>query len=134
MQTGGKNAAVTGDSHSKYLAAIEPYYINSFGVKTEDETVKRLYASYVKRMRDEVGSKLQLVLYDYAGDYEGIINEKNSVNAVPWTIGASAGCNVEKSLTNMTYDGEAEFSADYTQLEFPLLLANPYILYFLQIL
>ena len=115
--SGGSNASVTGDSHSAYLAALEPYYINTFGVKTADETVKKLYVSYVKRMRDEVGSKFQLILHNYAGDYEGVINVKNSVKAVPWVVGAEAGCNVEKSCTNMTYDGEADVPADYTQIE-----------------
>ena len=42
------------------------------GVVVTDETTKSLYAAFVKRLRDEMGIKFQLVLYNKAADYLGI--------------------------------------------------------------
>ena len=36
---------------------------------------------------------------------------------VYWTLGAQAGCDISKSLTNTTYDGEFTPNVEYTQLE-----------------
>ena len=113
--TGGTNGTVTGESHSDFLDKAESYSFNVLGCKSEDETVKRLYVSYTKRMRNEVGAKFVTVLFDYAADYEGVINVKNSSGIIPWVTGAQAGCAINKSLTNRIYDGEASVAADYTQ-------------------
>ena len=115
--TGGTNGSVTGDSHSAYLAAMEAYSFNAIGCKSEDAVVKAMYAAWTKRMRDEVGSKFQCVLYSYAADYEGVISVKNSPAAVPWVVGAEGGCAVNKTCMNMTYDGEATVTANYTQVQ-----------------
>lgn len=113
--TGGTNGTVTGESHSAYLTAIEPYSFNTMGVVTEDDTTNALYVAFTKRMRDEVGVKFQCVLYHKAADYEGIINVKNCKEIVPWVVGLQGGCAINKSCTNRLYDGEAEVSASYTQ-------------------
>lgn len=64
--TGGTNGTVNGDAHSAYLGAIEPYAVNAIGAATTDPTTKALYAAFAKRMRDEVGAKMQVVLHQYA--------------------------------------------------------------------
>lgn len=112
---GGTNQEVTGDSHSKFLAAIEPYSFNAIGAMTEDETTNKLYVAFTKRMRNEVGVKFQCVLYNISADDEGVINVKNCKEVVPWVLGAEGGCAVNKSCTNKRYDGEAEVVTDYTQ-------------------
>lgn len=76
--TGGTNSAgVTGSDHQTYLNKIEPYSFHTMGVVTTDDTVKSLYLAFVKRMRDEVGAKFQLVVHQLSADYEGVINVKN---------------------------------------------------------
>lgn len=115
--SGGTNKTVTGAEHSAYLAAIEPYSYNCMGVVTDDSTTKALYTAFVKRMRNEVGVKFQVVLYNQSADEEGVINVKNCKEVIPWTVGAEAGCPVNKSCTNKVYDGEAVVSADYTQAQ-----------------
>jgi hypothetical protein len=67
-------------------------------------------------MRERVGAKFQTVLFNKAADHEGVINV-DDVNAVPWVAGASAGCAINRSLVNVTYDGEYELKHDYTQTE-----------------
>lgn len=130
--TGGTNADVTGKNHQDYLNAIESYNFNAMGVDTTDDVIKNLYVSFVKRMRDEVGVKFQLVLYDKKADYMGVINVKNTVkdtdasaaSLVYWVTGASAGCAVNKSNQNKVYNGEFTVNTDYTQSELTKAIQN----------
>lgn len=122
--TGGTNLAeVTGAEHQAYLDKIEPYSFHTMGCPAADETTKRLYVAFTKRMREEVGVKFQTVVYQMAADYEGIINVKNKVTdenvpeyaMIYWVAGASAGCAVNKSNTNQLYDGEFMLDTAFKQ-------------------
>lgn len=125
--SGGANGeAITGLQHQKFLSAIEPYYFNILGVVTTDSTVKSLYTSFVKRMRDDVGMKFQLVMYQAdKANYEGVISVKNNVTdkgvspaaLVYWVTGAECSCAVNASCTNKTYDGEYNVYSAYSQTE-----------------
>lgn len=121
----GTNGIVDGAAHQTYLDKIEAYSFNVMGLVSADSTTQGLYANFCKRMRDEVGAKFQVVLYNQASDYEGIINLKNAVSdngvstasLVYWVTGIAAGCAVNKSNLNKKYDGEFTVSADYTQAQ-----------------
>jgi hypothetical protein len=122
--TGGENGGVTGSEHQAYLDKIEPYTFNTMGVVVTDDTTKSLYAAFNKRMRDEMGVKFQLVLYDYAkADCMGVISVENKTlddgwseaALVYWVTGVSAGCAVNKSNQNKKYDGEFKVDTEYTQ-------------------
>lgn len=112
---GGTNGTVTGTQHQAFLSAVESSSFNILASDTSDAPTKALYAAFTKRMREELGVKFQTVLFGSASDYEGVINVKNSVELIPWVAGAEAGCEVNKSLTNMIYDGEYEITTSYTQ-------------------
>lgn len=124
---GGTNGeAVTGVQYQAYLDAIEPYYFNCMGYPGTDEKIQSLLVQACKRLRDNVGSKYQLVLYNAKNvDYEGVINLKNAVtddgespaSAVYWLTGAEASCAVNASCTNKTYDGEYTINTGYKQSE-----------------
>lgn len=123
---GGTNGMTSGESHQKYLDKIESFSYNTMGVVVKDEVTKRLYVSFTKRLRDEIGIKFQLVLYDYKeADYMGVISVKNRVfddgeseaSLVYWTTGAECGCAVNASVQNRIYDGEFEPDTDYTQTQ-----------------
>lgn len=121
--SGGSNGTVDGAAYQAYLDKIESYTYNTMGVVVTDETTKTLFASFVKRLRDEMGIKFQLVLYNKAADYYGTINVKNKVtdegwseaSLVYWVTGVSAGCEVNKSNQNKVYDGEFTVDTNYTQ-------------------
>ena len=127
--TGGADvAAVTGDAHQAFLDAIEAYAFNTLCCPAADATTVQLYSAYTARMRDEVGAKFQLVAWEPAADYEGVIGVWNKsthasiadVDAqalVYWATGAHAGVEVNKSLTNFKYDGELIVDTNYTQAE-----------------
>ncbi len=120
---GGTNSEVTGSSYQSYLAAIESYQFNVMGIATDDAATKNMAVAFAKRLRDDVGVKFQVVLYQCEADYEGIINVENAVNdsgvsassLVYWVTGAEAGCAVEDSLMNKTYDGEFDVDVAYSQ-------------------
>lgn len=112
---GGTNGTVTGTQHQAFLSAVESSSFNILASDASDAPTKALYAAFTKRIREELGVKFQTVLFGSASDYEGVINVKNSVELIPWVAGAEAGCEVNKSLTNMIYDGEYEITTSYTQ-------------------
>nr|DAH43939.1 MAG TPA: tail sheath protein [Caudoviricetes sp.] len=121
--TGGTNGTVDGTAHQAYLDKIESYTYNTMGVITTDDTTKKLYAAFNKRLRDELGIKFQLVVYRLAADNMGVISVKNKVldtdrseaSLVYWTTGAESGCAVNKSCQNKLYDGIFRVDTDYTQ-------------------
>ena len=115
---GGTNGTSDTTAHQTFLNKIESYPdVNAIGYMGTEETVKALYVAFAKRMRDEVGIKLQAIVHDYAGDSIACVNVKNQVDLVPWVTGVIAGTEVNKSATNMLYDGELVVSTDYTKKE-----------------
>jgi hypothetical protein len=123
--TGGSTGTVPGQAYQGYFDKIESYRFNTMGIVSTENVVKGLAASFVKRMRDDVGVKFQLVLYDYkSADYMGVISVKNEAigstskaDLVYWVTGAQAGCAVNKSLQNKQYDGEYTMNVDFNQSE-----------------
>jgi hypothetical protein len=118
--TGGTNKAVDGAAHQAYLDKAESYSFNTMGVVTDDDTTKKLYVAYTKRMRDQVGAKFQVVLHKMStADSESVISVENNTGAelVYWTTGAEAGCPVNKTLLNQKYDGEFTVDVNYKQSE-----------------
>lgn len=121
--SGGTNGTVDGSAHSAYLNLIESYTYNAMGVVVTDDTTKKLYAAFNKRLRDDMGIKFQLVVHNMAADYMGVIGVKNNVTdegwseaaLVYWVTGAECGCEVNKSCQNKKYDGSFTVEADFTQ-------------------
>ena len=110
--TGGTTAAVTGSGYTAFLDAAEAEDFNVLTYNGEDETTKKLFVNFTKRMREEEGVKFVTVLYDYAeADHEGVISVGTAKELVYWTAGATAGAEVNGSLTNAVYDGEYDVDA-----------------------
>lgn len=134
--TGGSNSEPSLADYEKFLAEIESYSFHALGLISDNEEVKKLFAGFTRRMRDEQGIKFQTVLYRHPANYEGIVSLENDVivdnvsrngragespegmealSLVYWTTGAIAGCGVNASNTNKTYDGEFNVNTSYTQ-------------------
>ncbi len=98
--SGGTNGTADGAAHQKYLDKIESYSYNTMGVAVTEDTIKKLYVSFNRRLRDEMGIKFQLVLYQSAADYMGTISVENKTldegwpesSLVYWVTGAECGC------------------------------------------
>lgn len=76
-------------------------------------------ANWVKSMRDDEGAKIQAVLADMAGDYEGVINVAQGVllsgnttltpaQTTAWVAGVTAGAKVSESNTGAIYTGAVD--------------------------
>ena len=123
--TGGTNGTADGAAHQSYLDKIESYSFNTMGVAITDETIKKLYVSFNKRLRNEMGIKFQLVLYRQAADFMGVISVKNKVtdegwsesSLVYWVTGLECGCEVNKSCQNRKYEGSFTIDTEYTQTQ-----------------
>ena len=118
--TSGTNGAVSATSWQAALSALESETFNTLGVVSTESDIANLAIAYTKRMRDEVGVKFQTVVYNVKADDKGIIDvvstaTSGNADMVYWVTGAQAGCAVNKSCTNMVYDGELTVNLDKDQ-------------------
>lgn len=124
--TGGEDGAVENAAYQVYLDQAESYTFNAMGCPSADATITGLFSAFCKRMRDDVGKKFQCVVFHNLADFEGVVSVKNGLKAdttsptpalIPWVTGVVAGTAVNKSATNMAYDGEYEVDTKYTQTQ-----------------
>lgn len=108
--TGGTSTEVVNQDHVDFMAAAERMEFNTLALTNVSNTVKAVYAAFIKRLRDDIGYKAQLVVSNYAGDHEGIINVTNGYElsdgtvltadqAVAWVAGATAGATIAQANT-----------------------------------
>lgn len=109
--TGGTNGTVEDGNYQTFLDAIESRTFNALGCTSTNDTIKKLFAAFTERMRNDVGKKFQCIGFRYLADDEGVISLKNTVTdegadpaaLIPWVVGVAAGTAVNKSATNMVY-------------------------------
>nr|DAG79691.1 MAG TPA: tail sheath protein [Caudoviricetes sp.] len=127
--TNGTDTEAETQSYLDYFKAIEVLTWNTMAIPTKDSTVKGAAVSFIKRMREEEGKKVQGVLENYpTADYEGIISVKNgvkltdgtiidAVKATAWVAAATAGAEVNQSNTYTTYDDSVDVDVRYTNTQ-----------------
>lgn len=108
------------------LEGLEPYEFNIICAYTNDSTATKTYIDQVIVWRDELGKKCQVVVYNdtSATKHEGIINVVSTIEGgsiphalIAWVAGAEAACPINKSCTNILYNGEYDVITDKTQAE-----------------
>ena len=78
--TGGTNGTISGEAYQTFLDLIEKKYFNILICPSTESTIKSLFVTYTKRMRDDVGIKFQLVGHKITtAVYEGVISVYNDV-------------------------------------------------------
>ena len=127
--TGGTDGTALVDAYTKFFEALEVESFDVVAFPVDDEALKVSFASFIKRIREDQGVKVQGVTSGLAANYEGIINVTNgpvlengttlsASEAVAWVAGASAGATLQQSLTFMIYGGavdvEPRFDHDET--------------------
>ncbi|MGE5703545.1 MAG: phage tail sheath family protein [Clostridia bacterium] len=134
--TGGTNGTVTNQDHTDYLAAIEVHDFQTLALPSSDSALKSLYTAFTKRQREEEGKKIQTVLAQYPlADSEGVISVKNgvvladgtvldAVQATAWVAGATAGAEINESLTYQAYDDAVDVQTRYTNTQVEEALKN----------
>ncbi len=115
----GTTTQTDGGAYTKFLAAAEEETFHALVYGGTDETTKKLFVSFTKRLREEEGVKFVTVLHDYTkADNEGVISVGTAKELVYWVGGMQAGAAVNESLTNRKYDGEYVFSAKDSKSNF----------------
>lgn len=127
--TGGTDTEPTSGDYTEYFEKLQLEEFNTIALPVNDTTIKGATVSFVKRMRDNEGKKIQAVLADYpSADYEGILSVKNGVKLADGTIidkvkatafvaGATAGAQVNQSNTYTTYDDAVDTDTKYTNTQ-----------------
>jgi hypothetical protein len=131
--TGGTDGTVSDANYTAYLNAIQSYNYNTMGIPVDNATVAAAVETFIKLQRDTYGKKIQAVLYDYAGDYEGIISvdqgyktTNETVSAptfVAYVAGLTAGSEVNQSNTYHAITGAVEIVSPKTDSEIETALA-----------
>lgn len=117
-----------GNSVADAVSALEAYEFNILCAYTAESADIATYITTVKSWRDDLGKKCQVVVYnqtDAKTDHEAVINVVSTISnegadghaLVAWVAGAEAGCEINKSCTNMLYDGEYDVITDKSQSE-----------------
>jgi len=124
---GGTDGTVTGAEHTEFLDRTETQHFEVIAYPYEDANLKTSFISYIKRMREEEGKKIQGVIaggmsggtFQNIADYEGIISVGNGVvlldgtelsatETVAWVAGATAGASIIQSNTYSAYEGAVD--------------------------
>jgi len=126
--SGGQNGDVTPQAYANFLSALESENFNTVAFPFADEALKATAVSFIRRMREDVGVKVQGVVANYNGSYEGIINVTNGVqltdgtilssaDATAWVAGATAGASMLQALTTISYEGAVDVSPRFSNTE-----------------
>lgn len=128
--TGGTNGS-TEQQTANIQKALDAFESQQFTVlhapNAGDAGINALCVEYTKRRRDQDGVKFQTVISNKAQvayDYEGVVSVETvgTFNGAEehmsyWAAGAVAGCAINKSCTNMTYNGELVPTVKFKQLD-----------------
>lgn len=152
--TGGKDATVTNQQFTDFMSYIEnidyntvafPVALGESDAQQQQAALMDLVKTYITRMRETLGKKVQAVIPYYEDwgknmDYEGIIQVLNGVKmadgtildnaaATAWVAGCTAGANVNQSNTYKIYDGAQEAYPLLTDEEITDALGNGMFLF-----
>lgn len=123
---GGANGTVTNQDHIDYLTQIELQDFNTIALVSGDASLKAVYAAFARRLREEEGRKIQVVIANYpSADHEGVISVKNGVKlqdgtvidaqkVTVWVAAATAGAAINQSLTYEAYEEAVDADVRYT--------------------
>ena len=112
---GGENGTVSDATYDTYLNAIKAYKWNTMAIPQDSSSVNANIITFIENMRENVGRKVQAVLYNATADYEGIITVNQGYKTVNETIspttfvayvaGLTAGSDVNSSNTYHAING-----------------------------
>jgi hypothetical protein len=121
----GTDGTATSADYADFLNQIELQTVNAIACPAGDTDIKAMFVAFEKRMIQEEGKYLQIVVSDSQADFEGAISVKNGViledgthvtkeMATAYVAGATAACALTESLTNTKYAGAVDVDERYT--------------------
>lgn len=129
---GGTDGTVVNGDYSKFFASAEVQEYNVMTINSETSEVITLATNFIKRMRDNNGHKVQLVISGLKADHEAIVNVRNGYitqladgttvelkasEAVFWVAGAMAMAGGSRSLTYTKVAGSIDAFPRLTNAE-----------------
>lgn len=128
--TGGSNGTIPDASiYDAFFTALKTIAFDVLIYDGKDATLKSTFASFVKDQSNDEGKRCQCVLSEYVADNECIISCANQSVTLDtgavlkpeqltwWVGGASAGANVNESLTYSCYPGAVDIEPKLTRSE-----------------
>lgn len=128
--TGGVDGTIPATAFSDFFAAAELETWNVLAFAVTENTLKSSASSFVKRLSNDEGKKVQAVLSDYvSADNECVVSVYPQVitdntghqftteEMVCWVAGCTAGANVNESLTYAAHPDAVEISPVLTQTQ-----------------
>lgn len=111
----GTNGTVNDVTYTAYLNTIKSYNWNTMGIPQDSATANTAVIAFIKNLRENVGKKVQAVLYNANADYEGIISVNQGyattdevvspTSFVAYVAGLTAGADVNQSNTYHVIEG-----------------------------
>lgn len=123
---GGLNGAVDGTAYASFLTALEPEKFDVVIYDGTTETVSASMVAFVKRLCDDEGRKVRLVLPGYAQANSEIITSPvngivlsdgttlTSAQSCWWAGGCAAGAKYNQDLTYAVHPNAVNVSPKYT--------------------
>lgn len=124
--TGGSNGTAASSEYAAFLTALEPEKFDVVICDSSDASIKASYCDFVKRLSNDEGQRCQAVVSNLANDSECVISvynqtvtlndgtELDSQKLTWWVGGASAGANVNESLTYASHPDAVDVSPKLT--------------------
>jgi len=124
--TGGSNGTAASSEYASFLAALEPEKFDVVICDSSDASIKASYCDFVKRLSNDEGQRCQAVVSNLANDSECVISvysqsvtlndgtELDSQKLTWWVGGASAGANVNESLTYASHPDAVDVTPKLT--------------------
>lgn len=113
--TTGANGTISDATYTTYLNAIRAYNWNTMGIPQDSAVGAAAAIAFVNDQRENLGKKVQVVVFDTAADYEGVINvvqgyatANETVSPetfVAYVAGLVAGSDLNESNTYHVIDG-----------------------------
>ncbi|WAW15455.1 phage tail sheath subtilisin-like domain-containing protein [Peptostreptococcus equinus] len=129
----GEDGTATNENHQDFLNKLETKSFNVLACMSTTKELQKLYITYTKRMRNEIGLKFATVVCeasDIGGDitmydFEGVVVVKNKVKGekvkgnelVPFTAAIYANAELGRSNLNRLYTGEYDVVTEFTQFQ-----------------
>ncbi len=138
--TGGTDQDPEETDYTKFLEDLKTVEFHTTCYEGEESDIKNAFIQFARKMREEEGKKIQVVLDNAAADYEGVVSVKNGViledgtaisskEAVAFVAGAMAGAKVNASNTYLTYLGAVDANPRYSNSETIEALRNGHIVF-----
>ena len=136
--SGGSNGTVAADAYSDYFEAVKTESWQVMGIPADNATLAPLVLAYIRQLREQMGKKVQAVVYNYAAGYEGVISCKqgystateiiSATDFVAWVTGVTAGAAIDHSNTYKPVEGATAIVSPLDDEELEEALADGFFL------